>query len=316
MNTKIAKFCAPVTRKVRKAALKVKKHSPEILIVGGLVLAGAAIVSAIKATPKAKEVLDARENSIEETKELYNNNYISEEDYKKSMFTIVKRTASGLTKAYYPTALLFAGACTSVVASHSISKKRYAALSAAFVAVDTSFKEYRKRVAEEFGEKKEQEIFNGKKTEDVVIFGRDEDGNETCTVETSTEYSNAGYAKWFGKYKEPSGTTERGNIMYKNNGILNIAFLKMAQEQANTLLQIRGFMFLNDVYDILKIPHTKAGQIVGWIWDDENKDTFIDFGVFNECNPDREDFEKGLTDGIMLRFNPQGDIYSLMAEET
>lgn len=315
MNLNIAKKLAPVTRFVNKSALKIKAHSPEILIAGGMVLGAVAIISAIKATPEAKEIMEARSSDIEEITELHEDGKMPDDNYKKAMFHIVKRTSSGLFKAYYPTVLTFAGACVCTLAAHNISKKRYAALSAAFVAVDTSFKEYRKRVAEEFGTKKEQELFNGKKSEDVVIFGHDEDGNETCTVETATSYSNAGYAKWFGKYAEPTNTTEPGNIMYRKNGLQNLNFLKGAQETANTLLQIRGYMFLNDVYDILKIPHTKAGQIVGWIWDDEKKDTFIDIGVFNEDNPDREDFEKGLTDGIMLRFNPQGDIYSLMAEE-
>lgn len=316
MHGKIAKKLAPVTRFVNRGALKVKAHSPEILIAGGIVLGAVAIISAIKATPEAKEVMDARSSDIEELVELRENGKMSEETYKKSMFHIVKRTSSGLLKAYYPTILIFAGSSACVIGAHSISKKRYAALSAAFVAVDTSFKEYRKRVAAEFGEGKERELFEGKESEDIVIFTTDADGNEVTSVETDTSYSDAGYAKWWGKYKAPSGTDEPGNIMFKNSGVCNVATLKIAQEEANTLLQIRGHMFLNDVYEVLHMPKTKAGQILGWIYDREHpEDAFIDFGIFWEGNPDIENLEKGLADGIMLHFNPQGDIYSLMAEE-
>lgn len=87
----------------------------------------------------------------------------------------------------------------------------------------------------------------------------------------------------------------------------NLMFLKCQQNHANDLLKVRGHVLLNDVYDMLGLPRTKAGAVVGWIFDKENSegDNFIDFGIFNENN---RDFINGWKRSILLDFNVDGNI--------
>ena len=73
-------------------------------------------------------------------------------------------------------------------------------------------------------------------------------------------------------------------------------------------------MFLNDVYKMLGIPATKAGQIVGWIYDEKNPigDNFVDFGLYDMNKPVVRDFVNGYERTILLDFNVDGNILEMM----
>ncbi len=81
---------------------------------------------------------------------------------------------------------------------------------------------------------------------------------------------------------------------------VNLLYLKAQQRFANDKLKANGYLFLNDVYDLLGIPRTKTGQIVGWYYDLTNAfdDNHIDFGIN----------EKQDGSGIELDFNVDGYI--------
>lgn len=87
----------------------------------------------------------------------------------------------------------------------------------------------------------------------------------------------------------------------------NLKFLKYVQNYCNDSLKIKGHLFLNEVYDKLGIPRTKAGAVVGWIYDEESPigDNFVDFGIKNERN---NDFVNGYTSDCILDFNVDGNI--------
>ena len=75
-------------------------------------------------------------------------------------------------------------------------------------------------------------------------------------------------------------------------------------------------MFLNEVYDLLGIQRTKAGNIVGWIYDPNNPehagDNCIDFGIYDLYNKDKRAFVNGYEKSILLDFNVDGNIWKLM----
>lgn len=89
----------------------------------------------------------------------------------------------------------------------------------------------------------------------------------------------------------------------------NLLFLRQQQVYANELLRKCGYLFLNDVYDILGIPRSKEGQIVGWIYDDKNPigDNFVNFGIYNPLTGNRN-FVNGYEKSILLDFNVDGNI--------
>lgn len=83
----------------------------------------------------------------------------------------------------------------------------------------------------------------------------------------------------------------------------NRHFLLLQQAYANEKLKAKGYLFLNEVLDILGIPIVPMGQIVGWICDVENVtgDNYIDFGL---CDTQR----KGPNGETVLNFNVDGYI--------
>ena len=94
----------------------------------------------------------------------------------------------------------------------------------------------------------------------------------------------------------------------------NLMFLKDQQRYANDLLQSKGHLFLNEVYDMLGIPRTKAGQAVGWIYDEKNPvgDNFVDFGMYDMYNEKARDFVNGYERTILLDFNVDGNILDMI----
>ena len=87
----------------------------------------------------------------------------------------------------------------------------------------------------------------------------------------------------------------------------NRFFLITQQNYCNGLLKAKSRLFLNEVYDILGFPRTKAGTTVGWVYDEEKPigDNFVDFGLNDERNAD---FINGYKNTVLLDFNVDGDI--------
>lgn len=91
----------------------------------------------------------------------------------------------------------------------------------------------------------------------------------------------------------------------------NKFFLLRTQDYANEKLRVRGYLFLNEVYEMLGMPRTRAGQVVGWVYDPDNPigDNYVDFGIFGLHN---HAFVNGCEKSVLLNFNVDGDILSHM----
>ena len=94
----------------------------------------------------------------------------------------------------------------------------------------------------------------------------------------------------------------------------NLMFLKLQQAHANDKLKAQGYLFLNDVYEMLGIPKTKAGFMVGWLYDEKQPvgDNFVDFGIYNVNNERSNAFVNGYERNILLDFNVDGNILNKM----
>jgi hypothetical protein len=147
-----------VTRTFSKVGFELKKHSPEILVVAGVVGTVASTVMACKATLKVNEVLDEPKETIEkihtavETGETEAGLPYNVEDSKKDLAIVYVQTGVKLAKLYAPAIGIGVLSIACILKSNNILQKRNVALAAAYTAVDKSFKEYRNRVVERFGE--------------------------------------------------------------------------------------------------------------------------------------------------------------------
>ncbi len=294
----------------KKVELKAIKHSPEILAGVGVVGVVGSLVLACKATTKLSDVLEESKEQLDKIKEVaanpaYEEKY-SQDDAKKDTTITYVQTAMKVTKLYAPSVILCASSLGCLLASNNILKKRNAALSAAYMTVDKSFKEYRKRVADRFGEEVEKEIRYNIKAEEITKV--DEDGNEvTETVKvmdgTDDPNSYSDYARFF----------DESCAAWQNDAEYNLTFLKAQQQYANDLLKARGRLFLNEVYRMLGIDETKAGQVVGWVYNPDNPtgDNFVDFGIYNMQRERVRAFVNGYEPNILLDFNVDGVIWDL-----
>lgn len=308
-----AQFVNGVTRTFHKFGFQLKKHSPEILIGVGLVGVVASAVMACKASTKLPAVLEDTKDKVEAIKEAPTNPQLegkyTEEESKKDLAIVYTQTGLQLAKMYAPAVLLGAASIGCIIASHNISHKRNLALAAAYATVDQGFKDYRNRVIERFGKELDKELkFNIKKqeVEEQVV---DKETGEVTTVKKNVEVADPNLYSMYARFYDDGCTG------WEKDPEHNLFFLKQQQNFANDLLKTQGYLFLNDVYEMLGINKTKAGQIVGWIYDEKHPvgDNFVDFGIWNKYDPEARRFVNGKESVILLDFNVDGDIWSLMS---
>ena len=289
----------------------VQKHSPEILAGVGVVGVVASTVMACKATMKLNDILEESKETRDKIREVESNpryeEQYSHEDAKKDLTINYTQTGLKIAKLYAPAVILGSASLGCLLASNDILRKRNAALSAAYMTVDKSFKEYRQRVVDRFGEEVEKEIRYNIKAEEVTSTVVAEDGSETTvteTVKTMDPNLYSDYAKFF----------DEASPYWQKDPEYNFMFLKSQQQYANDLLKAKGRLFLNEVYEMLGIEKTKAGQIVGWVYNPENPigDNFVDFGIFDMSKERVRAFVNGYEPNILLDFNVDGDVWSLM----
>ena len=308
---KINNLVNSATRTFNRAGLKLKKHSPEIMVTAGVIGVVASAVMACKATTKANSIVDEMKekmDKIHKAADMVDEEIYSEEDLKKDTSIVYIQTGVKFAKLYGPSIALGALSITSILVGHNILRKRNLALAAAYTAIDTSFKAYRGRVVERFGKELDKELrynIKAKEVEETVIdekTGKEKVVKKTIDVVDPNEYSD--YARFF----------DDGCNGWSKDPEFNLMFLKQQQSYANDLLKSRGHLFLNEVYDLLGIQRTKAGNIVGWIYDEKNPvgDNFVDFGIYDINRPKNRDFVNGYERTIILDFNVDGDILSLM----
>jgi hypothetical protein len=289
-----------------KAVMKLKKHSPEILVVAGIAGTVVSAVLACKATTKVAEILDETKGTLDTIHEgmetgAINGQEYTTEDGKKDTVVVYAQTGMKLAKLYAPAIILGTLSITSILASNNILRKRNVALGAAYAAIDKSFKEYRGRVIERFGEQVDTELKYGikaKKFEEIEVdpeTGKEKKVKKTVMVADPNLQSD--YAVYF----------DSKSRNYETNPDYNRMFLKAQQAFANDKLQTRGHLFLNEVLDDLDLPRTPAGQIVGWTKD--GPDGYVNFRI---VEVERETEDGRHEPALLLDFNVEGNIWEKM----
>ena len=309
------------TRAFHKFGFKLKKHSPEILVIGGVIGGVASAVMACKATTKISFVLDDTKAKVEyihegvekgEVEGYLENGEVgivpySEEDGKKDLTIVYAQTGLQLAKLYAPAVLLGAASITAILAGNNILHKRNAALAAAYTAVDQGFKEYRGRVVERFGKELDKELrynIKAKEVEETIVDEKGKEKKVKKTIEVTDIGDHSVYARCFDE--TCAGWTRDPEY--------NLTFIKLQQSYANDLLKKRGYVYLNEVYKMLGFQETKAGHVVGWIYDEDDPvgDNYIDFFIYDLHDENKRAFVNGYEKSIWLDFNVDGNVWELM----
>lgn len=297
-------------RSMSVAGLKIKKHSPEILLVAGIAGAIGSTVMACKATLKVEKVLDDTKEKLELIHEATEKGITragedyTVEDCKKETTIVYIQAGVELVKLYTPALILGGLSIASLLASHNISKQRNLALAAAYAAVDKGFKKYRQNVVDRFGKEIDTELRYGIKAEEKEVETVNEKGVTEIKKETVEVIDGpSDFARFF----------DETSTQWTKDPEYNLLFLRKQQDWANEVLRSRGYLFINDVYEALGMQKSKQGHIAGWIYNEKNPigDNYVDFGIYNGKEQARK-FVNGYERSILLDFNLDGNVLDLI----
>lgn len=278
-----------ITRNVCRQILIMKKNSPHIFFGVGIVGAIASTVLACRATLKLEETLDEIKHDVDSVKKLkepktYSNDYPVEEYNRDAVYVYAKGTFK-LVRLYAPAVVVGSVSIACLTGSHVQLTRRNNALMAAYAILEKAYSDYRDRVREVVGESKELELYHGAQIEKV--------NKEEVKVIDPNRWSP--YAKFF----------DEGSIHWCKDPEINRLYIQCQQNYANNLLRARGHVFLNEVYDMLDVERSSAGQVVGWVMGGDG-DNYISFGIFDVYN---KPFINGWEATILLDFNVDGVVY-------
>lgn len=204
------------------------KHSPAILTGVGITGMVGTTVMAVKATPKALELLD-------KVKEEH-------EGEKVPPVEVVKAT----WKLYIPAVVTGVASIACLVKANSISTRRNAALLTAYNLSKTALVEYKDKVVETIGEKKEKAI-----TEAIAedrLKANPVENNEVILTDNDTVLC---YDAYFGRYFQSDKYA-----------------IKNAENALNRSIVTNMYASLNEFYTELGLPQVEVGDEVGWNIDD------------------------------------------------
>lgn len=216
-----------------KGVQTLKQASPTILTCMGAVGVIFTAVSAVKATPKALEQIkhDSRMNH-------------DGDPYGYTKFEAVKSA----WKYYIPTVAIGASTIACIFGANVLNKRQQAALASAYMLLENTYKEYRNKVKDSFGE--DTDIL----VRDEIVKDKYEASNDI--LDEDCLFYEFNYGKFFNRSRQ-----EVLHAEYKFNK-------KFARD---------GYVNLNHFYKLLDLPTIEAGEAIGWKYDDRCGYPWIDF---------------------------------------
>ena len=193
---------------------------------------------AVKATPKALTLLEE-----------------AKEEKREELTKFEKVKVAG--KVYIPTIATGAATLTCIFGANILNKHHQAALVSAYTLIDSSFKEYKQKLKELYGEETHNEVVNAimaEKADDMYVRGAL--FGTTCDISIE---ENDGSPKLF--YDEHSGRYFETTIEQVMN----------AEYHLNRNYILRGYAYLNEFYEFLGIEETDYGSVLGWAPKDEGE---------------------------------------------
>lgn len=276
-----------------------QKNAPKILTAIGIATSAAAVATAVKSTRKLDAVLEEHKEALDTIKETPITEEYTEKDAKKDTAIVKGKCALDIAKLYAPTLILEGVSVGCFVGSHDILQRRNAALSAAALMTDQAFKDYRKRVADRFGEEVDKELKYKVVEREVSEEVTDKNG-KTKTVKRKEKMVEASEHNDFTVIFDESSPYWEKNSEYNKSFIMSR--IKMANQDLvrNYRLGKGGFYTINDWYDSIGVPRTKAGACAGWVYNPAYPEGHISMGIFDLSDPAKRDFINGYERSIIL----------------
>ena len=256
-----------LVRAAHKAAFQIAKKSPELCVIfgGAAVVAGFVLIA--KAAPRAAETTKGFHIVLDELKQESEEKELSKKEVQKMVRNEALQYGLEMVKIAGPAVGIELLGLASIGVGFGILKKRSLQYLAAYNAVSAGFRKYRDRVIAEQGEDADLYFLTGAKKHKILEMVENPDGTvsevetEDLVLEEGTDTTEGVvYGRFFDEVNNP------GNNWTKDP-LINAAFLNHMEILANTLLETRGFLYLNEVYGLIGYEPTWYGGIVGWLRD-------------------------------------------------
>lgn len=245
-----------------------QRHASTILTCAGGVGVILTATAAVKATPKVIRLLDeAKEEKGEDLT-------------KKEKFKIAAPN-------YIPTALIGAGTIMCIAGANGLNKRHQAALVSTYTLVDSSFKEYKQKLIELYGEEAHEKIVDAiaiEKAEDMYVRSAYLCGTCDLASDDSCKDLVTFYDEHSGRFFEST-----------------IEQVIQAEYHLNRNYILRGYSYLNEFYEFLGIEETDYGSVLGWTPTDDGE-YWIEFNHVKAIGKDGMEFYK-----IKMPFEPTYD---------
>lgn len=304
----------------RKAAngsgLFLKAHAPEILVGSGIIGFGVTVVGACKATSKAHDIMDEKEEALKDNDEFLEKGYFTQEEHDKNEKDIWHNSRWMLAKAYLPVATTGVVSVILVLGGYRMINGRLVKTAAAYKLLEDGFGRYRENVRNEFGEETDWRMLNSVKPERLEAANAEREANRDIEADRKRKKKQHDrrrtahqeiYSQIFDQY------SDRWRRSWTPDQVFS--YLRQKQREANDMLRIRKHLFVNEVYDLLGMDRTEAGAVCGWILTKNNPDSYVDFGLDNIPEDKLREIlsaERNEDISIRLHFNPDGLIYNLI----
>ena len=264
-----------ITTSFYTGVARISKHAPTIL---SITASAGVIATGYLAWKAGTRFEDVEGRDWDRRKEcLRNADTIPDEDVpkieRKNRILFILDTV----RTVAPAAIVGAATITMIYFSNSISKKRLAAMGAAYATLQTAFDGYKRTMVEALGKESVDKILKpklpnvGKSAEEILSSDNKSDAAHVADAVVSSLKALSPYARIIA---EESSTCWDPNEDYTSQNLAAI------QLWANRRLERKGHLFLNEVFDQLGLSRTREGAVVGWLKNGEG-DNYVSFGDFD-----------------------------------
>ena len=209
-----------------RTVLFFRKHGTTMLAIGACVGVGATGYLAARAGAKAEMSAYVASWKKSEASQKNEPSELTAVEYVKATY-----------RDYIPPVAVGAVTIGCIISAHVLDKKRAASLIAAYTVLDQSYRQYRRKIQEKYGEEADKEV----RTEIVKAACEEE------KPETPSEPKLLIYDYWGKRYLE-----------------LTESEVRYAEYHFNRNFILRGYATLNEFYEFLGAAAVEDGNVVGW----------------------------------------------------
>ena len=226
-----------IQKMLHRSGLCIRKHSPAMLSCVASIGVVVTAVVAVKATPKAVSFIHAD----------------SRDKHDGDPYAYSKKEAiAAAWKCYIPAVAIGASTIACIMGANALNSRQQAALTSAYALVQQSYKEYKDKLKELYGEETHNAIM------DTIIKNKRKD---VCITSSGGWYNST---LDFGEGMEPEIIRTFYDAFSQRYFESTIEKVIQAEYHLNRNFMFVGTVSLNDFYEFLGLEKTELGDTVGW----------------------------------------------------